>query len=94
MRLWCSGPGRRNIHPLSDYNGITHLLKAIVALSNTCAVKKYYFKIDGNCGVGLACGIIARSAGLGENTKKICQERNQVIENLLIINLISPPRSC
>jgi len=30
-------------------------------------------KIDGNCGVGLACGIIARSAGLGENTKKICQ---------------------
>jgi len=30
-------------------------------------------KINGNCGSGLACGIIARSAGLGENTKKICQ---------------------
>jgi copper chaperone for superoxide dismutase len=30
-------------------------------------------KVNGNCGSGLACGIIARSAGLGENTKKICQ---------------------
>ncbi|XP_023333815.1 copper chaperone for superoxide dismutase [Eurytemora carolleeae] len=28
--------------------------------------------VDGNCGPGLACGIIARSAGLGENLKKIC----------------------
>jgi len=28
--------------------------------------------MDGNCGTGVACGIIARSAGLGENTKKIC----------------------
>jgi len=28
--------------------------------------------LDGNCGTGVACGIIARSAGLGENTKKIC----------------------
>ena len=28
--------------------------------------------MDGNCGSGLACGIIARSAGLGENLKKIC----------------------
>lgn len=27
---------------------------------------------DGNSGAGLACGIIARSAGLFENTKKIC----------------------
>ncbi|XP_038072125.1 copper chaperone for superoxide dismutase-like [Patiria miniata] len=30
-------------------------------------------KTDGNSGPGLACGIIARSAGLFENTKKICQ---------------------
>jgi len=30
-------------------------------------------KIDGNCGAGVACGIIARSAGIGENVKKICQ---------------------
>lgn len=30
-------------------------------------------KVNGNCGSGLACGIIARSAGIGENTKKICQ---------------------
>jgi len=28
--------------------------------------------LDGNCGTGVACGIIARSAGLGENTKRIC----------------------
>ena len=27
---------------------------------------------NGNCGTGVACGIIARSAGLGENTKRIC----------------------
>jgi len=26
----------------------------------------------GNCGEGLACGVIARSAGLGQNDKKIC----------------------
>ena len=31
-----------------------------------------FFTRDGNCGTGVACGIIARSAGLGENTKKIC----------------------
>jgi len=30
-------------------------------------------QIDGNCGAGVACGIIARSAGVGENQKKICQ---------------------
>ncbi|XP_022091361.1 copper chaperone for superoxide dismutase-like [Acanthaster planci] len=30
-------------------------------------------KTDGNSGPGLACGIIARSAGLFENTKKLCQ---------------------
>lgn len=29
-------------------------------------------KVDGNSGERLACGIIARSAGLFENTKKIC----------------------
>ncbi|XP_071833220.1 copper chaperone for superoxide dismutase-like isoform X3 [Apostichopus japonicus] len=29
-------------------------------------------KIDGNSGPGLACGIIARSAGLFENNKRIC----------------------
>lgn len=29
-------------------------------------------KIDGNCGQRLGCGIIARSAGLFENSKKIC----------------------
>jgi len=29
--------------------------------------------VDGNCGIGVACGVIARSAGLGENDKKICQ---------------------
>ncbi|XP_040184735.1 copper chaperone for superoxide dismutase isoform X1 [Rana temporaria] len=29
-------------------------------------------KITGNSGKGLACGIIARSAGLFENTKKMC----------------------
>jgi len=28
--------------------------------------------VNGNCGQGLACGIIARSAGVGENNKKIC----------------------
>jgi copper chaperone for superoxide dismutase len=27
---------------------------------------------DGGCGPGVACGVIARSAGLGQNTKKIC----------------------
>ena len=27
---------------------------------------------DGNCGPGLACGVIARAAALGENKKKIC----------------------
>jgi len=27
---------------------------------------------DGNCGSGVACGVIARSAGLGQNNKKIC----------------------
>ena len=26
----------------------------------------------GNCGEGVACGVIARSAGLGQNDKKIC----------------------
>ncbi|XP_071800030.1 copper chaperone for superoxide dismutase-like [Asterias amurensis] len=30
-------------------------------------------KEDGNSGPGVACGIIARSAGLFENVKKICQ---------------------
>lgn len=29
-------------------------------------------KIDGNSGPGLACGIIARSAGMFENSKRIC----------------------
>lgn len=29
-------------------------------------------KVDGDSGERLACGIIARSAGLFENTKKIC----------------------
>ena len=27
---------------------------------------------DGNCGPGLTCGVIARAAALGQNTKKIC----------------------
>ena len=27
---------------------------------------------DGNCGEGVACGVIARAAALGENKKKIC----------------------
>ncbi|KAM5137853.1 copper chaperone for superoxide dismutase isoform 2-T2 [Mantella aurantiaca] len=31
-----------------------------------------FSKITGNSGKGLACGIIARSAGLFENTKQIC----------------------
>jgi len=30
-------------------------------------------KINGNCGKGIACGIIARSAGLFENPKRLCQ---------------------
>ena len=28
--------------------------------------------IDGNCGPGVACGVIARAAGGGDNVKKIC----------------------
>ena len=28
--------------------------------------------LDGNCGPGVACGVIARAAGVGENVKKIC----------------------
>jgi len=28
--------------------------------------------VDGNCGQGVACGIIARSAGVGQNQKMIC----------------------
>ena len=28
--------------------------------------------VTGNCGEGVACGVIARSAGLGQNVKKIC----------------------
>ncbi|PIK41421.1 hypothetical protein BSL78_21719 [Apostichopus japonicus] len=35
-------------------------------------------KIDGNSGPGLACGIIARSAGLFENNKRICAATGSV----------------
>lgn len=46
-------------------------------------------KIDGNSGNRLACGIIARSSGLFQNTKKICacdgltlwDERDKVLSN-------------
>eukprot|EP00112_Aurelia_sp_Birch-Aquarium-sp1_P003032 Seg1340.8 transcript_id=Seg1340.8/GoldUCD/mRNA.D3Y31 product="Copper chaperone for superoxide dismutase" protein_id=Seg1340.8/GoldUCD/D3Y31 len=31
------------------------------------------FQANFNCGTGVACGIIARSAGLFENVKRVCQ---------------------
>ena len=55
-------------------------------VQNTKCVKRCKFSItcpclllatmfhyrDGGCGPGVACGVIARSAGIGENYKKIC----------------------
>ena len=46
---------------------INYYLLITISISYTS-----FFTRDGNCGTGVACGIIARSAGLGENTKKIC----------------------
>ena len=31
-----------------------------------------FLQINGNCGEALSCGIIARSAGIFENAKRIC----------------------
>ena len=48
-------------------NSNSNLSRETISISYTS-----FFTRDGNCGTGVACGIIARSAGLGENTKKIC----------------------
>ena len=61
------------------YEYTTHILIVDLAMQSAR---------DGNCGTGVACGIIARSAGLGENTKRICAcDGVSVIFTLFLIPL-------
>ncbi|XP_071962048.1 copper chaperone for superoxide dismutase-like isoform X2 [Antedon mediterranea] len=49
-------------------------------------------KVDGNSGVGLSCGIVARSAGLFQNPKKFCQCDGVAIWDERDVPLAGPKR--
>ena len=44
---------------------------------------------NGNCGPGLACGVIARAAAVGQNKKKVCRKQDErVIHDIFFTSIL------
>ena len=59
-------------HEIASFRLIDKQLKVWDIIGRSFCIYEHFDNGDGNCGNKIACGIIARSAALFENMKKIC----------------------